>query len=133
MDPDFYREEAAGFYDEALEKDLEGEEEHWDERFFNELEEDEPEQDIQDIEGLLYPDRLNADQVGLSLAFGEFILDDKKTYDVDENTDTENWENAMELCSLQDRHNSVRSLSEFEKYVNDIASGITKGPWSKDE
>ena len=134
MDPNFCTEEIV-FYDNDLEEkcdewvDKEVCDE-WTDSFF-ENDTDYPEQNIIDS---LQNDQLNADQMGLAMAFGEFTSIQEKAYDIDENTDEENWKNAMNLCSLQDRHNSIsgQKLAIFEQYINNITSGKCKGPWDKD-
>lgn len=121
MDPDFCTE----FYDDDLEEKCDGWADkeicdEWTDSFF---EDDRSESD-----------QLNADQMGLAMAFGEFASIQEKTYNIDENTDEENWKNAMNLCSLQDRHDSTsgQKLAKFEQYINNITSGKRKGPWDKD-
>ena len=125
MDPEFYKD--TEFYDEDLEKDLDEKCNDWDEDFFREVEDFEKFE--HDVEELLYPDQLNADQIGLALAFGDLVTKDREAYGVDENTDKENWESAMKLYPLQSRYNSTRNLSGFEKYIDGITSGRTEGPW----
>ncbi len=130
MDPNFCTEETA-FYDDDLEEKCDewADKKTWDEwtDSFFENDTDYPEQDV------LQNNQLNADQMGLAMAFGEFASIQKKTYDIDEDTDEENWENAMNLCSLQDRHSPTnkQKLAEFEQYINNITSGKCKGPWDK--
>ena len=47
-----------------------------------------------------------------------------KQYDVDENTDKENWEEVQKLVALETRHERRgKKLRPFEQYVNDICSG----------
>lgn len=82
----------------------------------------------QGIKDSLYTARSEADQLALAMGFGEFIVNGKKVYDVDENTDRENWEKTMSLYPLQDQPNS-NNLNTFEHYINDITSGLHKGPW----
>lgn len=121
MDPDFYTD------------DIEAKDEDWSESFFEETDGlstpfDEPNDE------LLYPDELNADQLGTALAFGEVLSDDRDAYDMDKDTDKENWENVMKLYPLQGIYHSTdsRSLSKFEQYINEITSGQLKGPWQRD-
>ena len=125
MDPVFCTE----FYDNDLEEKCDEWDDkelcdEWTDGFFENDTEQDPLQDSQ----------LNADQMGLAMAFGEFASIQEKTYDVDENTDKENWKNAMSLCSLQDRHNSTggQKLAEFEQYISNITSGKYNGPWNKE-
>jgi hypothetical protein len=125
MDPNFCTE----FYDDEFEEkcdewaDKEVCDEWTDSFFENDHLEQDPLQSVQ----------LNADQMGLAMAFGEFASIQERTYDIDEDTDKENWENAMSLCSLQDRHSPAngQKLAEFEQYINNITSGKCNGPWNK--
>ena len=129
MDPDFCIEEET-FYDEELEGELDRACDDWNEDFFRGVEDFD--QFEHDADELLYPDHLNADQLGLAMAFGDLVSKDKEEYDVDEDTDDENWKNAMKLYPLQSRYNTSQDLSGFEKYISGITSGQTKGPWRRD-
>lgn len=130
MDPDFYTEDDAIFCDD-FERETEDE---WADNFFDDTDTLSSLFDEQNIDATLIPDHLNADQIGTALAFGEILSDDRGDYDVDENTDKENWEGVMELYPLQGIHRSenVRSLSKFEEYINGITSGQLRGPWRRD-
>ena len=130
MDPNFCTEEKTTFYDENLEKTCD----NWSNDLFEDIDNSFDAFDTFIEQDVVNSDPLSADQLGLAMAFGEFASIQEKTYDVDENTDEENWENAMNLCSLQDRHNSVhgQKLAVFEQYINDITSGKCKGPWDKE-
>ena len=44
-------------------------------------------------------------------------------FNVDENTDSENWEKVMKISSLQSRHNENSRIRPFEQYINDICRG----------
>lgn len=128
MDPDFCMEEKATFYDEELERDLDKAcNNGCDEDFFRGIEDFD--QFEHDTDELLYPDNLNADQIGLAMSFGEMVGKDREEYDVDENTDDENWKNTMKLYPLQSKYNCSRTLSNFEEYINEITSGKINGPW----
>jgi len=129
MDPDFYTEDDV-FHDD-FEEEM-GDE--WSGNFFKNSDDLFTPFDELDIEDALYPDQLNADQLGVALAFGEILSEDRGVYDVDEDTDKENWEGVMKLYPLQEAHHSTnaRSLSRFEQYINGITSGQTKGPWRRD-
>lgn len=89
--------------------------------------------DDEESDDSLYPDHLNADQLGVAMAFGE-ATNNNSSYDVDENTDKENLEGVMKLYPLQGMYQSTkaRSLSKFEQYINDITSGQLEGPWHRD-
>jgi hypothetical protein len=80
----------------------------------------------------------NADAMGSAFAFGEMMSGEEreqaelnhieeeileKEFDVDENTDAENWEKAMRLTSLSSRHSYRKALRPFEQYVDDICKG----------
>lgn len=127
MDPDFYTEDSL-FHDD-FEEETETE---WSDNFF------ESSNDLftpfDEIDNALYPDQLNADQLGTALAFGELLSEDKDKYNLDEDTDKENWEEVMKLYPLQGAYHSAdaRSLSKFEQYINGITSGQLKGPWQRD-
>ncbi|MCK4454376.1 hypothetical protein KAU51_03535 [Candidatus Parcubacteria bacterium] len=121
MDPDFYTEDVV-FCDNDLDEicnDLFDDHEIDSTDFDKRIE--------QDIEDSLYT---NADQLALAMGFGEFIVNGKEVYDVDENTDRENWRKAMKLYPLQGQYNSD-NISTFEQYINEITSGQRKGPWVK--
>lgn len=124
MDPDFYNEDEA-FYDDELDEICT--EHHLDSSDFDTNIE-------QDIKESLYSDQLDADQLALAMGFGEFVINGKKVYDVNEKTDRENWEGAMKLYPLQGQYNpdTISKLSGFEKYINEITSGQRKGPWVQD-
>lgn len=126
MDPDFYTEDHDHFE--------EGVEDEWSDNFFDNSDDlFDPFNEL-DIDGALHPGQLNADQLGIALAFGETLSDDRDVYDMDEDTDKENWEGVMKLYPLQGAHHSTdaRSLSKFEQYINGITSGQLKGPWCRD-
>lgn len=116
IDPEFYNEEIS---------------EEWSDNFFDDIYDTPSDQDTDES---LHPDDLNADQLGLAMAFGEFVVDDRNEYDIDEDTDGENWEGVMELYPLQGVYHSkdARSLSKFEQYIDGITSGQFKGPWHRD-
>lgn len=127
MDPDFCTE----FYDNDLEEKCDEWDDkeicdEWTDGFFEDDTDYSEQGDINPSQN----SQLNADQMGLAMAFGEFTSIQEKTYDVDEKTDKENWKNAMNLCSLQDRH-SEQKLAEFEQYINNITSGKYNGPWNR--
>ncbi len=44
-------------------------------------------------------------------------------FNVDENTDSENWEKVRKISSLQSRHNESSRIRPFEQYINDICRG----------
>ena len=122
------------FHYDDFEENLEKEGDSWSDNFFEEdgspLSFDDQNINTENV----YPDQLNADQLGTAMAFGEMLADENKVYDVDENTDRENWEGVMKLYPLQGLHDSTntRRLSKFEQYINDITSGRQKGPWHRD-
>lgn len=60
---------------------------------------------------------IGAETLSVALAM---CPDEKKVYDVDENTDRDNWSKVARISSLKSRKKSMRS---FESYVNDICSG----------
>ena len=60
---------------------------------------------------------IGAETLSVALAM---CPDEKKVYDVDENTDRDNWAKVARISSLRSRKKSMRS---FESYVNDICSG----------
>lgn len=120
MDPDFYTEDLE-FYSDGCSN----ENDPFDD-IDQPLESDEFDADIEkDIKESLYTE---ADQIALAMGFGEFIVNDKKVYDIDENTDRENWEGAIKLCSLQKE--KEHDQDKFEQYINGITSGQRKGPWA---
>lgn len=86
-----------------------------------------------DVTDELYTDMFEDEHpgrdIGDALAFADLLSAEKKTYEVDENTDKENWDTAMELCSLQERGSNKRVLPDFEQYIEEILSGGQKGPW----
>lgn len=127
MDPDFYTEETVhcdDSFDEIYDNGLDDPFEDLDSHFnFSDFDPDVE----QEIKESLYPDQLDADQLALAMAFGEFTANENNPYDIDENTDKENWENTMRLYPLHKQHN----LSTFEQYINGITSGQCKGPWIK--
>lgn len=105
--------------------------EDWSDNFF---EDPDVPFDDEESDGSLYPDHLNADQLGVAMAFGEAVNNNSNNYDVNENTDKENLEGVMKLYPLQGMYQSTkaRSLSKFEQYINDITSGQLEGPWRRD-
>ena len=114
MDPDF----CIG-KDDPLEDVFEDEHSDWHDNLFEDN--NSFEQDIKD------PLQLSADQIGLAMSFGESITE--KEYDVDENTDKENWEKVMELYPLPNKYVNEQKIDKFEDYINNITSGYQKGPW----
>lgn len=130
MDPDFYTEDDDIFRD-GFEREIDDE---WANNFFDGVDTLSDFFGKQDIDTTLAPDHLDADQLGTALAFGEILSDDRDVYDMDEDTDRENWEGVMKLYPLQGMYHSknVRSLSKFEEYINGITSGQLKGPWRRD-
>lgn len=69
---------------------------------------------------------LRPEDIGLAFAFAEAVMDEEKSrqYDVDENTDTENWEKVQKLVALETRHKTTNTrLRPFEQYVDEICKG----------
>ena len=73
---------------------------------------------------------LGPDKMGIALALAEEIAEERASrywetedqYDLDENTDKENWERAMKFTSLNNRHKKIK-LRPFEQYIDDICKG----------
>lgn len=75
-------------------------------------------------------DEMGPEEMGLAFALAEELheefdrdIDLDLGVDVDEDTDKRNWEQAMKLTSLQDRHGEKRRLRPFEQYIDDICKG----------
>lgn len=118
MDPDFCIEKTI-FHDDSLEDTFGDEHSDWHDNLFED--DNSFEQDIKDSL------QLSADQIGLAMSFGESIAE--KKYDIDENTDKENWEKTMELCPLPNKYVNEQKMNTFEDYINNITSGYQNGPW----
>jgi hypothetical protein len=77
--------------------------------------------------------------IGFAFAIAESLAEDSRNlelnngdeysphfndeFDVDENTDSENWEKVRKISSLQSRHNENSRIRPFEQYINDICRG----------
>lgn len=69
-------------------------------------------------------DDLDAIEMGMAFAFAETVIDaERKKYDVDENTDQDNWNRVNEVLSLESRHTSKQQLRPFEQYISEICNG----------
>jgi hypothetical protein len=55
-------------------------------------------------------------------------LSARRSYDVDENTDKENWEKAQQVAPLGSRHQVGSKLRPFEQYVQDYIKRGFKHP-----
>jgi hypothetical protein len=65
---------------------------------------------------------LDAADIGLAMSFADHLA--SRDYEVDENTDRENWEAVKKLVSLQSRHQQPKKkLRRFESYVQEILDG----------
>ena len=85
---------------------------------------------VDEVYNNMFEDEHPGKDIGDALAFADLLSDEKKiAYDMDENTDKENWDTAMELCSLQERGTNNRILPDFEQYIEKILLGKQKGPW----
>jgi len=82
-------------------------------------------------------DMIGPEEIGLAFALAEEMRDTEyqdvdldeefdrelnKEFEVDDDTDRDNWEKVMEISSLQSRHSKKR-LRPFEQFVDDICKG----------
>lgn len=58
-------------------------------------------------------------EMGLALALAEEICESKKQYNVDKDTDRENWNKIMQLVPLHNGRAETH-LRPFEQYIDDI-------------
>jgi hypothetical protein len=83
-------------------------------------------------------DEMGPEEIGLAFALAEELYGDEcqsyelekefdqeldRAFEVDEDTDRDNWEKAMKISSLQSRHGSRKRLRPFEQYIDDICKG----------
>jgi hypothetical protein len=68
---------------------------------------------------------LRPEHLGLAFAFAETVVDGEKSkqYEVDEDTDRENWDAVQRLVALDTRHRSRKELRPFDQLVDDICKG----------
>lgn len=77
----------------------------------------------------LFKDDHDGSDIANALAFAELLSDENTVYDVDENTDEENWDKAEQLCSLKKTTDYPVHLEPFELYIEGIITHDRKGPW----
>lgn len=117
MDPDFYDDDEGCW--EGMEEETDPEEYVYD-TFDHILDTNDPVDD--DDPGPDY--ELDHMDMAMAFALSDEIRDaERKNYDIDENTDGENWEKAEKLAALSTRHKRGRKLKPFEQYISDICEG----------
>ena len=62
---------------------------------------------------------IDGTEMGMVGALADELAGDSNKYDLNENTDRENWEKAMKFISLSSRHKPKRNLPPFEQYVEE--------------
>ena len=62
-------------------------------------------------------------ELGIALALADEIADSERRYNLNKNTDDENWKNAAKYMSLERRFEKKKNLRPFEQFVDDICSG----------
>jgi hypothetical protein len=86
----------------------------------------------------IFDDIISPEELGLAFALAEEMSDVEnqnceiekeynqgigRNFDIDEDTDKDNWEKATIISSLQARQGEKRRLRPFEQYVDDICKG----------
>lgn len=72
--------------------------------------------------------QLDGTEMGMAFALASEMADSDSHYDVDENTDQENWNKAMHATPLASRHETKSNLRPFEQYVQDYIRRGFKHP-----
>ena len=80
-----------------------------------------------DPDGNDYDWDINGAEMGLIGALASELSAGRK-YDVDENTDKENWRRATQIVSLNSRHQVGSKLKPFERYVQEYIRRGFKHP-----
>jgi len=125
IDPDFYEDVDPDFFFDTAGEEAEIDAAYQEEYVFDTYDEiiDEDVLGFNDIDPDLdennYDWDIDGAEMGLMGALAAEMSEESRRYDVDENTDRENWKRAVEAPTYTSRQQQRSNLRPFEQYVQD--------------